>query len=130
VALIQKVDDLGDAFIIVHVLTLPRADARSHPFLAGKLDTNCTNERKCNIGGASVLASRTRRAKVKRRRLVGASPHRRCRSNGVGNFWFGFLQRCRAYGAGKTVLIIQSHLDLRSQNIFAPKTATFYMEQS
>jgi hypothetical protein len=22
---------------------------------------------------------------------------------GLGNFWFGFLQRCRAYGAGKKV---------------------------
>jgi hypothetical protein len=35
-ARIQKADDLGDAFVIIHILTLPRAEGRSHPILAGK----------------------------------------------------------------------------------------------
>jgi hypothetical protein len=44
VARIQKADDPGDAFVIVHVLTLPRDDGRSHPILAGDFaDTKFTN---------------------------------------------------------------------------------------
>ena len=35
-ARIQKADDLGNAFVIIHILTLPRAEGRSHPILAGK----------------------------------------------------------------------------------------------
>ena len=37
VACIQKADDLRDAFVIVHVITLPRDDGDSHPFLAAKM---------------------------------------------------------------------------------------------
>jgi len=36
VALIQKTDDLGDALVIIHDLTLPRDDGHSHPILAMK----------------------------------------------------------------------------------------------
>jgi hypothetical protein len=35
---------LGDAFVIIHVLTLPRAAGRSHPILAGHFCTGMSLE--------------------------------------------------------------------------------------
>src|ERR1035437_2654938 len=42
------------------------------------------------------LADAGGRSEICWQRTEAAAP------TGLGNFWFGFLQRCRAYGAGKT----------------------------
>jgi hypothetical protein len=34
---------------------------------------------------------------------------------GLGNFWFVFLQRCRAYGAGKSVAAVTDIQKLKRQ---------------
>ncbi len=52
VARIQKADDLGDAFVIIHVLTLPRDNGRSHPILAPFNSLSLPNGERARVRGS------------------------------------------------------------------------------
>jgi hypothetical protein len=66
----------------------------------------CKPENICGSPLPLSLADAGGRSEIFWQRTEDAAP------TGLGNFWCGFLQRCRAYGAGKTVVATELFAEL------------------